>query len=216
MKPLRFILVAVAALGLQACSTVDTATRASTMDSPILSTRSLSFAVKDVRVSVPESLSVSEANLFYPQGDIVWRGEARGDRHAQVAAMFDAGMKRGVASMKNTGQPVIVDIQVARFHALSEKARYSFGGVHNIKFVMTVRDATTGAIILPAREINSDLKGLGGNAAIEAEARGFTEKVQITEHLARVIQLELTRPGTAEQKKTIFSDNSDVAVVNAL
>lgn len=216
MKPVRFILVAVAALGLQACTTLDTATRAVTMDSPVLSTRSVAFAVKDVRVSVPETLSVSEANLFYPHGDIVWRGEPRGDRHAQVAAMFETGMKRGVASMTDAGQAVIIDIQVSRFHALSEKARYSFGGVHNIRFSMTVRDATTGAVILPAREINSDLKGLGGDAAIEAEARGFTEKVQITEHLARVIQLELIRPGTSEQKKTIFSNNSDVAVPSAL
>jgi hypothetical protein len=195
---------------------METATRAAPVDSPILSSRSPAFSVKDIRVSVPETLKVSEANLFYPQGDIVWRGEPRGDRHAQVAGIFKTGMTRGVAEMKNSGQPVIVDIQVERFHALSEKARYSFGGVHNIKFLMTVRDAKSGAIVLPTREVNSDLKGLGGNAAIEAEARGFTEKVQITEHLARVIQMELTRPGTSEQKKTIFSDNSDITRPNAL
>ena len=215
MKPFRILLVVAAALGLQACSSVEPATRAAPMSGPVLSTSTAPLSVQGLNVTVPRALKVSEANLFYPHGDIVWRGEPRGDRYQQVATMFEEGMSRGIARMPDAGQPVMVNIEVTRFHALSEKARL-IGGVHNIKFILSAVDATTGAVILPPREIESDLKGLGGNAALEANARGYTEKVQITEHLARVIQMELSRPGSAEQTVTIFSSESDLKLKNAI
>lgn len=147
--------------------------------------------VEAISIAVPRSLTVSEANRYLPKGDIVWRGDPIGDRYAQVAAIFDAAMAKGAQSVKGA-TPVALDIKVTRFHALTEKARYSVGGVHNITFDLTLRDPGTGAVLAETRTVHADLDAFGGRAAIAADARGQTQKVRITNHLAEVIRQELT------------------------
>ena len=147
--------------------------------------------VKAITITVPRSLTVSEANRYIPKGDIVWRGDPIGDRHAQVAAIFDTAITRGAQSVQGA-VPVALDIEVTRFHALTEKARYSVGGVHNISFDLTLRDPATGAALAETRQVQADLDGFGGQQAINADARGQTQKVRITDHLAEVIRQELT------------------------
>ena len=147
--------------------------------------------VKAITITVPRSLTVSEANRYLPKADIVWRGDQIGDRHAQVAAIFDTAITRGAQSVNGT-LPVALDIKVTRFHALTEKARYSVGGVHNIDFELTLRDPETGTALADTRFVRADLDGFGGQQAINAEARGQTQKVRITNHLAEVIRQELT------------------------
>lgn len=152
------------------------------------------FRVASVRVSVPRTLTVSEANRFYPGGDIVWREDPPGDRHEQVRRIVEAAMLKGVGGLDQTGTPVLLDIGVTRFHALTEKARYTVGGVHAIQFTMQLRDAETGAPLGEPHFVKADFKALGGQAAIRAEQQGLTQKVRITEHLAGVIRTELTDP----------------------
>ncbi len=149
--------------------------------------------VENVIVHVPRSLKVSERNSYYPRGDIVWRGDPIGDRYAQVQAIFESAFKRGVKSLHG---PVKVDLEVTvkRFHALTEKARYTVGGVHSITFDLAVLDAETGKVLVPPRTIRADLDGFGGQQALLAEARGETQKVRITNHLAQVIREELSNP----------------------
>ena len=53
-----------------------------------------SWRVADVRVSVPDSLTVSEENILLPAADIVWQEEPKGDRRAQVDAIMTAAIKR--------------------------------------------------------------------------------------------------------------------------
>ncbi|SLN12963.1 hypothetical protein PSA7680_00231 [Pseudoruegeria aquimaris] len=154
------------------------------------------YNVVDLRVTVPRDLKVSEANSYYPRADIVWRGDAYGDRYQQVAAIFEEGMTRGAAAFKGS-RDVIVDIRVTRFHSLTEKTRYTIGGTHSIKFEMTVRDAKTGEVIEGPRRVSADLDGYGGQRAIEAERAGQTQKVRITDHLAREIQRQLSVPASA-------------------
>ncbi|MEL7090729.1 MAG: DUF6778 family protein [Pseudomonadota bacterium] len=156
--------------------------------------------VGKINVVVPTALKVSEANSYLPKGDIVWRGDPIGDRHAQVAAIFETAMQRGTAALDGA-QHVTLDIVVKRFHALSEKARYTVGGVHNITFDLTLRDAATGAPIMPSREVRADLDALGGSVAIHADSIGQTQKVRITDHLAEVIRQELTQEGGFENPR---------------
>jgi hypothetical protein len=149
--------------------------------------------VAKVNVIVPTELKVSEANRYYPNGDIVWREDGMGNRHAQVAKIVHDAMVVGTSTF--TGPvPVSLDIQVARFHALSEKARYTVGGVHNIIFTMVLRDVRTGEMLTTPREIETDLEAFGGQQAISAESRGLTQKVRISGHLAEVIRQEMTNP----------------------
>lgn len=155
------------------------------VDSPV--------TVNSVIVSVPRSLKVSERNAYLPGGDIVWREDPIGDRHKQVQTIVQDAIVQGVSPLSG---PVKVDVQVmvTRFHALTEKARYTTGGVHSIKFELAITDPSTGELMLPIRTVKADLDAFGGQQALQAEARGLTQKVRITNHLAEVIRQELTNP----------------------
>lgn len=192
----RFTVMTLLALGVSACAAPDMATRETPIDGPVLSTPAIAFNVKDVRVTVPKTLKVSEANVFYPFADIVWRGDPLGDRYQQIKAMFDDGMGRGTAKLTK-GRAVFVDITVRRFHALTEKTRATIGGSHSIEFDITVVDAKSGEVVVPTRKVSTELVGFGGRRAIEAERAGQTQKVRITDYLAQLIQRELTVPVSA-------------------
>lgn len=159
-----------------------------------------SMRVTAIGVNVPLSLQVSEQNSYYPGADIVWRGEPIGDRHAQVKAIFEEAAKRGVAAAEGV-EPAVVDIQVSRFHALTEKARYTVGGVHAITFSWQARDAATGDVIFGPKLVRADLEAFGGDEAIAADARGETQKVRITAHLAEVMRQELAVPGGYQNER---------------
>lgn len=192
------VVILLHALGLTACSTTATSTRdlppGGAAGGPAQTPKPLSLDVRQVRVLVPETLVVSEANLFYPGGDIVWREDPVGDRHVQVRAIFDRAMRQGIAAMPAGTVPVLLDVQVTRFHALSEKARYTVGGVHALQFYYVLRNPETGEAYGAPKFVKADFKALGGMAAIEAERQGITQKKRITEHLAQVIQNELNDP----------------------
>ncbi len=151
------------------------------------------FNVTDIRITVPRSLTVSEANTFKPRADIVWREDPLGDRYEQVGAIMQAALDRGVQTLK-TGREVVLDVTLKNFHALTQRTRYTFGGTHAISFDLTVLDAKTGAVVEPTRTIKADFRAYGGMEALAAEARGETQKVRITDHLAKVMLYEMTRP----------------------
>ncbi len=149
--------------------------------------------VNEITVRVPRTLKVSERNVYLPRADIVWRGDPIGDRYAQVQKIFETALRRGVADLKGPIR-VDLDVQVRRFHALTEKARYTIGGVHAITFDLAIKDPETGELLVPVRRIRADLEAFGGQQAILADARGETQKVRITNHLAEVIRAELSNP----------------------
>jgi hypothetical protein len=201
MKTLKLIAGLISAAVVAGCATVDTPSR----NVPFAQQNAASFAqqgalsqqfapdfrVAKINVSVPRTLVVSEANSYKPRGDIVWRGEAPGDRYAQVEALFQEAMARGAKSAQGN-IPVVIDIELTRFHALTEKTRYSIGGVHEIEFILTIRNAQTGQVLRQPRKVQADITGYGGQAAIEAERRGETEKVRILAHLENLIRVELS------------------------
>ncbi len=195
MKHVRIIVVMMLGLGVTACGNLDTATRNAAFESTpneiLAQPFSISLAEMDVRV--PSTLRVSEANRFLPGGDIVWRGDAYGNRYDQVKAIFEESVALGAEPL-NGLMPTKVEIEVKRFHALTEKTRYSIGGIHSIEFVMTIIDPVTGIVLRGPKEIKADLLGYGGSKALQAEARGLTQKFRITQHLARVIRDEMSLP----------------------
>lgn len=154
--------------------------------------RAGALSVSQINVTVPRTLSVSEANSYYPRADIVWRGDLIGDRHAQVQAILEQAFAEGTASLSGP-TAVVVDVQLVRFHSLTEKARYSVGGVHNIVFDLTVRRASTGQPLAPTRRVVADLEAFGGKMAIEADRRGETQKVRVLAFLRQTIRNELAK-----------------------
>lgn len=162
--------------------------------------------VRNVEVVVPERLHVSEANLLYPLADIVWRGDPRGDRYAQVQAIVAEAAKRATRGMTK-GEPVVVAIEMQRFHALTERARYTVGGSYGMRFTLTLRDAKTGAVIEGPRKLSVGFPAAGGQKAIEQEAQGLTEKVVIIDYLTEFLRTELSRPVPAPQPARISAAN---------
>ncbi|MFP7571424.1 DUF6778 family protein [Marivita sp. S2033] len=185
-------LALMASLG--ACAAPNTASRAAMPDDAMLGFAQQDVTIDSFTVSVPKSLTVNERNTYYPRGDIVWRGDPIGDRHAQVREIFEAGLRNAAPRISGT-RPVRMDIQVTRFHALSEKARYSVGGVHDIEFMYRLIDVTTGQQIGATQTVDADLEALAGQAAMVADARGNTQKARIVAHLGSVLVEELTVAG---------------------
>ncbi len=144
--------------------------------------------VVDVRVTVPQTLSVSEAKTLLPQADIVWREDPPGDRHAQVAAIVQTAAQQGARNLRGS-LPVRLEISVSRFHALTFEAehRLAHAGVHNIDFTIQVVDARSGAVLAGPEKIEAALPALSGNEMAEARGRGQTQKSQITDHLRATI-----------------------------
>ena len=150
------------------------------------------YDVEDITIRVPRELVVSEANSFRPDADIVWRGEPIADRYAQVEAILTEAMVTGTAMM-TSGPKVDIEITLARFHCLTERTRYSVGGVHAMQFDLTVRDADTGVIIDGPRRVVADTKASGGATAIAEDAAGQTQRVVVVDRLARAIRFALSR-----------------------
>jgi hypothetical protein len=189
-------------LGLSACVAPGAATR----NAPMQAVSDLSVASKDgvlavtpaydvadVRITVPTSLKVSEANLFYPVADIVWRGEPVGDRYAQITQILREAAAGGTAGM-NKGQKIVLDITLTRFHSLTEKTRFTVGGMHTLRYDLTVRDAATGTILSGPQKIVADVRGAGGNAAIAEEMAGRTQRVVVIEALGASLRRALSAP----------------------
>lgn len=151
----------------------------------------MQYDVAEVKIIVPPTLKVSEANSYRPTADIVWRGEAPGDRYAQVKAIMADGFATGTAGMV-AGRKVIVEAEVVRFHCLTEKARYVIGGVHSLRFNLTVRDAATGQIVDGPRLVIADIKAAGGEKALAEDRAGRSQRVVIVEQLAKISKRELS------------------------
>ncbi|AKS46436.1 hypothetical protein SAMN05444287_1552 [Octadecabacter temperatus] len=193
---LKTVAFGAVAAALTACSNVDTVTRNAPLEAPRIAAVEQTQIVRDysleaIRFAAPSDMRVSEANSYYPIADVVWRGDPLGNRLEQISAIFQTSIQ--AAGENLTGAtPVIVDVELARFHSLTERTRYSVGGVHSIKFDLTVRDAATGEILEATRRIDGDLAALGGYAALAADNEGQGQKVRITAHLTQLFTRELT------------------------
>ena len=142
-----------------------------------------------LEVVVPETLTVSEENSIKPRADIVWREDPCCDRHNQVDAIMTAAMEQALAPLRGS-QPVRVELQVTRFHALTERTRYSIGGEHEIEFILTVFDARSGEVVRGPRAVDVTFPAAGGDRALADEARGYFQRDAITDRMIAWGQVE--------------------------
>ena len=144
--------------------------------------------VVGVRVTVPDSLTVSEANTYAPSADIVWHGEEQGDRRAQVRAIIKEGLSRG--SRKLDGRKgVILAARVIQFHAVTPIAvNQAPGAVHNIKYDLQVYNARTLKPLTDPQRVSADLQANVGTSAVIAAINGNTQRVRIVRHLTAVTE----------------------------
>ena len=184
LLPRRAALLGLSAFLLSACvgSSFETAY------DPVPADLAKSWRLAEVRVSVPKSLVVSEAKTLLPSADIVWREDPLGDRHEQVGKIIQNAVLRGAQGLRGS-RPVIIDITVTRFHALTYEAELSNSdwGVHNVDFIAQVVDARTGEVLLPATKIRAETPAWSGARMKSARSKGITQKSMITNHVAATI-----------------------------
>ncbi|WP_374372090.1 DUF6778 family protein [Tabrizicola sp.] len=182
----RSTLLGLSALLMSAC--VGGGGKFETDYTPVPADLAKSWRLAEVRVSVPQTLVVSEAKTLLPRADIVWREDPLGDRHAQVGKIIQAAVLRGAQGLRGS-RPVIIDITVIRFHALTFEAELSNHdwGVHNIDLVAQVVDARSGAVLLPATKIRAETPAWSGERMKAARRKGITQKSMITNHVAATI-----------------------------
>lgn len=148
------------------------------------------WGVVAVNVEVPRTLTVSEANTIKPRADIVWREDPIGDRHTQVDDLMTQALTPAFEPV--TGAiPVIVNIEMTRFHAQTQRVRYSsLPSEQEIEFNMTIVHAETGVILSGPEHWDLTFPALGGDDAIQADATGLTQRLRITRRLNDWVQAE--------------------------
>ncbi|MCW1956375.1 MAG: hypothetical protein KIH71_010725 [Roseobacter sp.] len=199
MKLIKAALLVAIGLSISGCASFEVATRnALFMGAKNQQLYSQPLAVQDITVTVSRDLRVSEAEVFYPVADIVWRGDEHGDRYAQVGAIFEASARDATEDFTH-GQAAAIAIEVLRFHGVSDRARYTVGGTHSMTFILSVTDPATGLELMAPRKIKTDLQALGGQEATDADARGETQKKRVSAHLASVIRAELSGADAPEE-----------------
>jgi hypothetical protein len=191
MKKTRILsaLVGVAALVVAGCTpTTDVSRNLGLLEiGPVADVPRQNWDFAELVVNVPRTLSVSEAHGIKPRADIVWREDAPGDRYVQVEGIMRDALAPALRSMQGD-VPVQVVVELTRFHALSERSRYTIGGQHEIEFVYVVRHAETGALLAGPEAVDLTFRALGGQRAVEAEQQGITQRVRITERLVGWVQ----------------------------
>lgn len=181
-----FLILTLSLLVLSACGTQ----WQTSYDAPVPAEVAQNWRLGSVEVTVPETLTVSEANIYFPNADIVWREELLAPgvtRYDQVDAIVTEGITRGASGLSGS-QPVRILATVSSFHALSHIARYglSTSAVHNISYTMQVVDARTGAAVTEPTLIAADFPALLREEAVAAETSGQTQRVRIVNHIANV------------------------------
>ncbi len=147
--------------------------------------------VVELDIQVPRDLRVSEADAYKPPADIVWREDPFGDRYEQVRKIMAQAVAEGVDGLNGT-LPVVVHVVVQRFHAVTERTRYTIGGQHEIKFYLSATDARNGEEVIPPYLVKMRFPAYGGARALAAERMGITQKKRIIAHVAARIRHELT------------------------
>lgn len=204
MKFVKAITV-IAALGVLASCT----SRNTTFDDEVRSLESTDWHVHGVRVTVPESLTTTEVNIFQPDVDIVWHGDPQGDRRAQVGEILHDGLEKAAESLfpENTHRAVIIKATLLQFHSLTPRARAITGGVHKVKFSIEAVDQITGEVLAGPTVIEADEFAFGGRSAVASDAEGETMKIRITNRIAEVVAdwLGLAEAGDEVARGRVFS-----------
>ena len=84
MKLYKVVAFGVVSAALTACSGSEVVSRNTPLETPRVASPEIQqvqrdYALHSIRFAVPDDLTVSEANGYYPIADIVWRGDPLGN-----------------------------------------------------------------------------------------------------------------------------------------
>lgn len=180
MRRFTMAVAAAAVVALTGCG----GTFATNYANPVSAEVSRSWRVAAVSVSAPDTLTTTEANVLAPNVDIVWHGEAKGDRRAQTARIVEEGLRKGGAGLRGRTS-VALQARLVQFHGVTPIAvNEAPAAVHNITFVLQVVDRATGEVLAGPDTIQADLPAFTKSAAVVASASGLSERQRIVDHIA--------------------------------
>ena len=158
------------------------------VDYPTTPTGANDWKVTSVNVTVPEALIVSADNALNPSADIVWWEGNRAYGKVRVDEIVTQGAQ-AAASKTNGSRPVRLAITLVRFHGMTPRAtaRLQVSGVHNVHFVAQIFDAATGAALTSAENIHADVPALHGEELNNANQRGLTDRVRVTNAISKAV-----------------------------
>lgn len=156
---------------------------------PVPAAQSAGWRLSSVEVTAPRSLVVSEADVFIPKADIVWREDpSTGNRYEQVESIMKTAITEGAHGLKGS-RPVTIQATMTRFHAMTFKAETQApGGVHDVEFDLQIKDARTGAVLFGPEHVEASFPAMTGEQMARARVAGQSQKSQITAHVARTIR----------------------------
>jgi len=165
------------------------ASRNTIFSDEVSAVESTNWHVHDVIVTVPDSLTTSEVDMFRPDVDVVWHGEARGDRLQQVGVILHDALEVAAESLipENYHRPVAIEATLIQFHSLTPRARAIVGGIHKVKFSIQVVDLRTNEVLAGPTVISADEFAYGNWKAVRADAEGQTMKVRISNRIVEVV-----------------------------
>lgn len=151
--------------------------------------QSAAWRLSSVEVTAPRTLVVSEAEVFIPKADIVWREDpATGNRYEQVESIMETAIAEGASGLQGS-RPVTIEATMTRFHAMTFKAESQApSGIHDVEFDLQVKDARTGEIIFGPEHVEASFPAMTGATMARARAAGQSQKSQITAHVAQTIR----------------------------
>lgn len=139
-------------------------------------------------ISVPGHLSAYDRG----RADIVWQGDPNGKRKAQVARLLQEAVER--ARDQSAGhRGVVVQVELDQFRTRTGQLRANSGGVHRIRYYLTVREADGGAFLVARKLVVADLR-------VANEPDGPTEKERILRHLTQSLMTELSEAALAPDR----------------
>lgn len=144
---------------------------------------SKSWRVSQINVTVPDRLTVSNQNTFYPNADIVWHGDPPGDRRAQVQKIVQDAARTATSGLRG-GTPVVMNLTLEQFHGVSPiTLAQAPEAVYNMQFTGQIVDARSGAALTAPTYIFADAPALVGEAGVYAAQFGPSQTEQVTDHL---------------------------------
>lgn len=174
--PRHAVLAATVLLALSACTSTGLVARnsAHALKAPVVASQPTLTARYDIDktfvfVSAPLSDNPDGSDILLGQGDAA-------SRTRQAQSLLASAFDRATRAMTR-GRAAVIEARVTRFDLTPQGT--------TVRFVMTVRDRTTGRDIEGPRSIVADLPRLDGLTAVAARNRAVRE-------LARVIRAELS------------------------
>jgi len=188
---LKGVVVAASVLALSACVVPQVAETDFTQGVGHSASKVAAWSLGDVNVEISNGLTVTQSpsRRYPPLSELVWYGDAPGDRKAQVIALMTDAVRASAADALVGSQPVTIGLNIVEFHAMTPRARSSQLqlGVHEIMFDISISDGS-GAVIASETGVRADLQAYSGAAAVQAEQLGQGQKIRIQSRVAQVIR----------------------------